>query len=175
MHVVPNLYMYMSLCSRQCYKIFCCTQDPVYPIIFYECVLHCWKQEYTKRPSAEKVYTHLQNFRSTLVNKYSMEMYSSIPTVAVVIANGIQCLWAVTECNIRQLDDPSVRSKSELTIIQQTHPSGLEFLVRISPTWFSVISCVSSFSLLKSCHLILKAMYVFVSYTLQWWWVMVTS
>jgi len=108
------------------------TQDPVYPIIFYECVSRCWKQDYSERPSAERVYTQLQNFQTSLVNKYAMETFSSIPTIAVVFANGVQYLWAITECPIRRQDDPSVRSKTELMVIQQNHPSGLEFMVRIS-------------------------------------------
>ena len=78
------------------------------------------------------MYSLLQDFQSSLVNKYTIETFSSIPTIAVVSVNGVQCLWAVTECPVRRQDDPSVRSKIELMVIQQNHPSGLEFMVRTS-------------------------------------------
>jgi len=100
-------------------------------MIFYECVSRCWKQDYCERPSAEQVYTQLQDFQPSLMNKYTMETFSSIPTIAVVFANGVQCLWAITECPVRRQDDPSVHSKAELMVIHQQHPSGLEFTVRI--------------------------------------------
>ena len=76
--------------------------------------------------------TRLQkNIQSSLVNKYTLEMFSSIPTTAVVSVNGMQCLWAITECPIRRLDDPSVRSKTELTVIYQSNPLRLEVMVRV--------------------------------------------
>ena len=71
----------------------------------------------------------LQNFQESLVNKYTLETFRSISTIASVFANGVQCLWAVTECPIRRQDDPSVQAKIELTVIQQSCPSRLEFMV----------------------------------------------
>ena len=68
-----------------------------------------------------------------------METFSSIPTITAVFANGVQCLWAVTECPVRRLDDPSVRSKIELTVIQQSCPSRLEFMVRTLHIIFFII------------------------------------
>ena len=119
------------VCTSRYYPLLY-TQDPVYPIIFYECIHHCWKQDYIKRPSAEEVSTQLQNSQSSPINKHTIVTFSSISTIAVVYANGVQCLWAVTECPVRRLDDPSVRSRVELAVIQQSHPSRLEFMVSTS-------------------------------------------
>ena len=135
-----HTYSCIDACIMLCYIVIvveCNSQDPVYPVVFYECVLHCWKQDYSKRPSAKMLSTRLQkNIQSSLVNKYTLEMFSSIPTTAVVSVNDMQCLWAITECPIRRLDDPSVRSKTELTVIYQSNPLRLEVMVRESWTVF---------------------------------------
>ena len=68
------------------------------------------------------------------MNKYTLDMFSSISTIAVVFANGVQCLLAVTECPVKRQDDPSVCSKIELSVIQLNIQSTrrLEFMVRKS-------------------------------------------
>ena len=72
----------------------------------------------------------LQNFQESLINKYTLERFWSISTIASVFANGVQCLWAVTECPVKRQDDTSVQSKTELTMMYQNCSSRLEFMVR---------------------------------------------
>jgi len=113
-----------SLCTIHCLLLLY-TQDPLYPEIFYECIFHCWKQDYLERPSAEEVSKRLkaiEQSQSSVMNKHTIKMFNSIPTIAAVSTNGVQCLWAVTKC----------QHNTELMVIQQNYPSGLNFVVRTS-------------------------------------------
>ena len=97
----------------------------MYPVILYECLYNCWRQDYLKRPSAEKTYSCLMNFKSSLITKYALEPFGSISTIAVVYVNGVQCFWTVATSSVRQ------HIKVELTVIQQNYPSKLELMVRM--------------------------------------------
>lgn len=68
------------------------------------------------RPSANEVLERLSNFRSSLLNKYTLEGPSSVSSIATVFANHVQSLWAVMEYHCRSQDDPDVTVK--LTSIQ---------------------------------------------------------
>jgi len=125
-----------SLYTRH-YLFYLYTQDLLYPNIFYECIVHCWKQDNFKRPSAEEVSRRLQNCQSSVMNKLTMKTINSISTIAIVSTNGVQCLWTVTGC---PQDDPIVQTNIELMVIQQNHPSELDFVVRISHN--SYVVCI---------------------------------
>ena len=104
----------------------------MYPFIFYECIYSCWHQEQSMRPSANDVLEQLSNFRSSLLNKYTLEAPSSVSNVTIVFANHIQSLWAITEYPCRSQDDLEITKRVELTSIQQQHVTRLEIKVRLS-------------------------------------------
>ena len=82
------------------------------------------------RPSANKVLKRLSKFRSSLLNKYTLEAPSSVSNVTIVFANHIQSLWAITEYPCRSQDGLGVTKRVELTLIQQQHVTQLEIKVR---------------------------------------------
>ena len=111
----------------------------MYPFIFYECICSCWHQEQSMRPSANDVLERLSKFRSSLLNKYTLEAPSSVSNVATVFANHIQSLWAITEYPCRSQGDLEVTKRVELTSIQQKHVTRLEIKVR-----FFKLLCLSN-------------------------------
>ena len=101
----------------------------MYPFIFYECIRCCWHQEQPMRPSASKVLERLSKFRTSLLNKYSLEVSSSMSSITVVFTNYVQSLWAVMEHPHRSKGDSDVTKVVELISIQQRDVSRLEIKV----------------------------------------------
>ena len=84
------------------------------------------------RPSANDILERMSNFRSSLLNKYTLEAPSSVSNVTIVFANHIQSIWAITEYPCRSQDDLEVTKRVELTSIQQQHVTRLEIKVRFT-------------------------------------------
>lgn len=130
--ILINITVYLVLIIyKQPYYIVIITyaQDPTYPFIFYECIRCCWHQEQSKRPPANEVLGRLSKFRSSLLNKYTLEAPSSVSSVTIVFANHIQSLWAVMEYPCRSHDNPAVTKTVELKSIQQYSVTRLEIKV----------------------------------------------
>ena len=80
------------------------------------------------RPSANVVLERLRKFRSTLLNKYTLEAPSSVSSVTIVFANHMQSLWTVMEYRCRS-HDPDVTKNVELISIHQHDVGRLEIKV----------------------------------------------
>lgn len=87
------------------------------------------------RPSASKVLERLSKFQSSLLNKYRLEVPSSVSSATIVFANHMQSLWIVMEYCCRSHDDSDVTV--ELKSIQQRDVTRLEIKVGFQ---FTVLS-----------------------------------
>jgi len=109
----------------------------MYPCILYECLCSCWKQDQAMRPAASKILERLNKFRSSLLNKYTMESPSTLSSVSVIFANHIQSLWAVMEYWGRSHNNPGVTKTIKLTSIQWDNVTRLEIKVSFNLLLFS--------------------------------------
>ena len=90
------------------------------------------------RPSANEVLERLSKFRSSLLNKYTLESPSSMSNVTTIFANHIQSLWAIMEYPCRSQDDLDVTKRVELTSIQQQNVTRLEIKVSLSYSVYKI-------------------------------------
>ena len=103
----------------------------MYPFILYECIHHCWHQEQSMRPPANVVLERLSTFKTSLLNKYTLEAPSAVSAVTIIFANHMQSLWAVMEYPYRSHDDPNVTKTAELISIHQHDITRLEIKVSV--------------------------------------------
>lgn len=125
----------------------------MYPFVFYECIHSCWQQEESMRPSAGQVLDRLGTFRSSLLNRYTLEAPSSLSSVTIVFVNHMQNLWAVMEYPNRSPDDPDVTKTVKLTALHQNNVNQLDINVRINLSFIK--SKLVHFRSLILYHLIL--------------------
>ena len=83
------------------------------------------------RPPANVVLERLDKFKTSLLNKYTLEAPSAVSAVTIIFANHIQSLWAVMEYPCRSHDDPDVTKTAELISIHQHDVTRLEIKVSV--------------------------------------------
>ena len=92
------------------------------------------------RPSANVVLERLSKFRSSLLNKYTLEAPSSVSSITIVFANHMQSLWAVMESRCRSHDDPDVTKTVELKSIHQHDVGRLK--IKVSDKFHQNLACM---------------------------------
>ncbi|XP_065919006.1 leucine-rich repeat serine/threonine-protein kinase 1-like isoform X2 [Dysidea avara] len=119
--------------------------DPKYPQVLYDCLVSCWAQEYTNRPSAEELTNLMVPENLSIVNSYNLGDLQVTDVLVVIAEDGNASLWIASNLILQYIEENVL---SVYTVVDSE--SGPSFKMDVYHT--TLKSCIKSLCQVDDKH-----------------------